>query len=67
MIEFQQVCKQYSPDAMALRDISLTVAKGELVFLAGPSGAGKSTLLKMIAAMERPTSGTVLVNGQDIG
>ena len=67
MIEFQQVSKQYSPDAMALSDISLTVAKGELVFLAGPSGAGKSTLLKMIAAMERPTSGTVLVNGQDIG
>jgi cell division transport system ATP-binding protein len=67
MIEFQQVSKQYSSDAVALRDISLTVAKGELVYLAGPSGAGKSTLLKMIAAMERPTSGKVIVNGQDIG
>jgi cell division transport system ATP-binding protein len=67
MIEFQHVSKQYSADAMALRDISLTVAKGELVFLAGPSGAGKSTLLKMIAAMERPSSGKVIVNGQDIG
>jgi cell division transport system ATP-binding protein len=67
MIDFQHVSKQYSPDAVALRDISLTIAKGELVYLAGPSGAGKSTLLKMIAAMERPTSGKVLVNGQDIG
>jgi cell division transport system ATP-binding protein len=67
MIEFQHVSKQYSSDAVALRDISLTVAKGELVYLAGPSGAGKSTLLKMIAAMERPTAGKVVVNGQDIG
>ncbi|KQZ39925.1 cell division ATP-binding protein FtsE [Duganella sp. Root1480D1] len=67
MIELQHVSKQYSPDGVALRDISFTIAKGELVYLAGPSGAGKSTLLKMIAAMERPTSGKVLVNGQDIG
>ena len=67
MIEFQAVSKQYSPDAVALHEVSLSVAKGELVYLAGPSGAGKSTLLKMIAAMERPTSGRVLVNGQDIG
>ncbi|WP_426341535.1 cell division ATP-binding protein FtsE [Pseudoduganella sp. S-14] len=67
MIEFQHVSKQYSSDGVALRDISFTIAKGELVYLAGPSGAGKSTLLKMIAAMERPTSGKVLVNGQDIG
>jgi cell division transport system ATP-binding protein len=67
MIEFQHVSKQYSADAMALRDVSFTVAKGELVFLAGPSGAGKSTLLKMIAAIERPSHGSVIVNGQDIG
>jgi cell division transport system ATP-binding protein len=67
MIEFKYVSKQYSPDAIALREVSLTINKGELVYLAGPSGAGKSTLLKMIAAIERPTSGTVLVSGQDIG
>ncbi|HEU4846126.1 MAG TPA: ATP-binding cassette domain-containing protein [Burkholderiaceae bacterium] len=67
MIEFQNVTKQYSPDATALSGVSLTVEKGELVFLAGPSGAGKSTLLKMIAAMERPSAGQVIVNGQDIG
>lgn len=67
MIEFHQVCKQYKRDAAALSDITLTIAKGELIFLSGPSGAGKSTLLKMIAAIERPSSGTITVNGQDIG
>jgi cell division transport system ATP-binding protein len=67
MIEFQSVSKRYSPDALALHDVSFSIAKGELVYLAGPSGAGKSTLLKMIAAVERPTSGRVVVNGQDIG
>jgi len=67
MIEFQQVSKQYSRDASALTNITLSIAKGEMVFLSGPSGAGKSTLLKMIAAMERPSAGTVSVNGQDVG
>jgi cell division transport system ATP-binding protein len=67
MIEFQAVSKTYSTESFALRDVSLNINKGELVFLSGPSGAGKSTLLKMIAAIERPSSGRVLVNGQDIG
>jgi cell division transport system ATP-binding protein len=67
MIEFQSVSKRYSADALALHDVSLNIGKGELVYLAGPSGAGKSTLMKMVAAIERPTSGRVIVNGQDIG
>lgn len=67
MIEFQHVSKQYKGDASALSDITLSIAKGELAFLSGPSGAGKSTLLKMIAVMERPSSGTISVNGQDVG
>jgi len=71
MIEFQSVSKKYAAhdaaDALALSDVTLNIAKGELVYLAGPSGAGKSTLMKMVAAIERPTSGRVTVNGQDIG
>lgn len=67
MIEFSQVSKQYSRTATALADISFTIAKGELAFLSGPSGAGKSTLLKMIAAIEKPSAGTVSINGQDVG
>ena len=67
MIEFQQASKRYPRGVVALSDVSLTIGRGEMVFLAGPSGAGKSTLLKLIAAIEQPTSGAVLLNGQDIG
>ncbi|HEY5799237.1 MAG TPA: ATP-binding cassette domain-containing protein [Burkholderiaceae bacterium] len=67
MIEFQNVSKQYAHDSYALRDVSFAMDRGELLYLAGPSGAGKSTLMKLIAAMERPSAGTVLVNGQDLG
>jgi cell division transport system ATP-binding protein len=67
MIEFQSVSKKYSASAFALREVSLNIGKGELVYLAGPSGAGKSTLLKMIAAIERPSAGRVIVNGHEIG
>ena len=67
MIEFQNVCRTYHGGIPALRDVTLSIAAGELVFLSGPSGAGKSTLLKLIAGIERPSSGTLTVNGHDIG
>ena len=58
MISFSRVYKRYPQGYDALKDISFTIADGEMVFVTGHSGAGKSTLLKLIAAMERPTSGT---------
>lgn len=67
MIQFQNVSKCYPGDIIAVQDINLTIEQGEYVFLSGPSGAGKSTLLKMIAAIERPDTGTLTVNGQEIG
>ncbi|WP_211465015.1 cell division ATP-binding protein FtsE [Collimonas silvisoli] len=67
MIEFNQVSKKYGRDVVALRDITLTVNKGDLIFLAGPSGAGKTTLLNLIAAIERPSSGTLTVSGANVG
>jgi len=67
MIELQHVSKRYAGNTPALTDVTLSIAKGELIFLAGPSGAGKSTLLKIIAAIERPTGGVIKVNGEDIG
>ena len=71
MIAFQSVSKQYThgdaQGSYALHDVTLDIAKGELVYLAGPSGAGKSTLMKMVAGVERPTSGKVIVSGHDVG
>lgn len=67
MISFSQVRKSYRGGYEALRELSFDIEPGELVFITGRSGAGKSTLLKLIPAIERPTSGTVLVNGQNVG
>ena len=67
MIRFDRVAKRYPPGIDALRDLSFEVASGELVVIEGHSGAGKSTLLKLIAAIEKPTSGAVLVGGQNVG
>jgi cell division transport system ATP-binding protein len=66
MIEFNTVTKHYPGGHQALTDVSLNVADGELLYLTGRSGAGKSTLLKLIPAIERVTSGTILVNGQNV-
>ena len=67
MISFSRVAKRYPGGLEALRDVSFSIETGELVFLTGRSGAGKSTLLKLIPAIERPTSGSVIVNGQNVG
>lgn len=66
MIRFDQVYKRYPGSNLALQDVSFEIEQGELVYVAGHSGAGKSTLLKLMAALERPTSGTVLINRQNI-
>ncbi len=67
MISFSHVCKRYPGGLEALRNITLTIEAGEMVFITGHTGAGKSTLLKLTAAIERPSSGSVIVNGQNVG
>jgi cell division transport system ATP-binding protein len=66
MIRFDHVFKRYPNGREALSNLSLEIAAGEMVFLTGHSGAGKSTLLKLIALIERPTRGTLIVNGQNV-
>ena len=66
MISFQTVSKRYEGGNEALTDVSFEVQRGEMAFLTGPSGAGKSTLLKLVALIERPSRGQVLVNGQNL-
>ena len=62
MIKFDQVSKRYPGGFEALSQISLALEKGEMAFLTGHSGAGKSTLLKLIARLEEPSSGQIVVN-----
>lgn len=67
MIDFNKVSKRYANGYEALKNISLSVNKGEMVFITGHSGAGKSTMLKLIAGVERASHGSVNVNGQNVG
>jgi cell division transport system ATP-binding protein len=62
VIETHNLSKLYSRGLYAIRDMSLSVAKGEFVFLTGPSGAGKSTLLRLLLMQERPSEGEIFVN-----
>ena len=67
MVELIKVGKSYPPDVEALTEVSLSVAKGEMLFLTGRSGAGKTTLLRMLCKIEQPDKGLVEVNGMDLG
>ena len=67
MIRFSAVSKRYAGGHEALRGVTLEVAGGEMVAVTGHSGAGKSTLLKLAAGLERASTGSVVVNGQNLG
>jgi cell division transport system ATP-binding protein len=67
MIQLDNVTKRYPGGREALKRLSLQIGTGEMVFLTGRSGAGKSTLLKLIALVERPTRGQLLVDGVNLG
>jgi len=66
MIRFDNVSKRYENGHEALKQLNLSVEKGEMCFLTGHSGAGKSTLLKLIMRMEKASQGQVFINGQNL-
>ena len=69
LLKVDSICKTYGTGETAvhaLKDVSFSVSKGELVAVVGESGSGKSTLLNMIGALDTPTSGKVWIDGKDI-
>ncbi len=66
MIQFRQVSKRFPDGYQALKNVDLQIEAGEMVYITGHSGAGKSTLLKLVAAIERPTSGIININGHNV-
>ncbi|PLX81136.1 MAG: cell division ATP-binding protein FtsE [Desulfuromonas sp.] len=67
MVKLFNLSKSYGRDLHALRDLTLSVPKGDFVYITGPSGAGKSTLLRLLFAAEVPTRGQILIGGQNLG
>ena len=65
-LELENLVKQYTPKVIPVKDISLTVEEGEFLTLLGPSGCGKSTLLRLIAGLEPPTKGNVIIDGKNV-
>ncbi|MEU8388921.1 ABC transporter ATP-binding protein [Micromonospora sp. NPDC048842] len=65
MIVLDRVSKRYAGGVVALDDVSLRIGQGELVAIVGPSGSGKSTMLHLIGTLDRPSSGSVLIDGYD--
>ena len=66
IVELDTVAKIYPGGVAALRGVSLSIDRGELVGIVGPSGSGKSTMLNMIGTLDRPSSGTVRIDGYDV-
>lgn len=66
MLEVRNLNKTYSPTVVPVKNLNLTVEDGEFLTLLGPSGCGKSTVLRMIAGLEQPTQGQILLNGRDV-
>ena len=69
MLKVENLCKTYGTKETkveALKNVSFSVSKGEFIAIVGPSGSGKSTLLHILGGVERPTSGHVYVEGEDI-
>ena len=66
LVTFTGVQKTYDGSILVVRDLNLQIRKGEFLSLLGPSGSGKTTTLMMLAGFESPTSGDILLNGQNI-
>jgi len=66
VVELREVSKTYPGDVTALDTVSLAIEAGELVAIVGPSGSGKSTMLHLLGTLDRPSKGTVLMEGRDV-
>ncbi|MGB1557688.1 MAG: cell division ATP-binding protein FtsE [Oceanococcaceae bacterium] len=66
LLRLNQVCKRYPPGERVFNEVCGSLGEGEFVWLSGRSGSGKSTLLRLIAGIERPSRGSIIVNGRDI-